>query len=137
MEIRIAAIEAFRRMPCNIDVSIVYVTWYSYFRHKCCINFVSGNYSLFLPKSETMLMMSLLLCPLQRTNLLDTMYDKTEDAELRIFSYMGLMQCPTSQIIQNVKNLLESEENMQGMLELCATIEYSSINFIYFSEFLH
>ncbi|XP_039263293.2 uncharacterized protein LOC120339267 [Styela clava] len=67
MEIRIAAIEAHRRMPCSVD----------------------------------------------RSALMTTLRNEDADSEIRIAAYKGLMQCPTFELVKDVKDILEIEQNMQ------------------------
>ena len=40
--------------------------------------------------------------------------DQTEDAELRIAAYLGVMRCPTYNTISLVENVLQHEEVNQG-----------------------
>lgn len=42
--------------------------------------------------------------------------DNSEDSEIRIAAYLGVMKCPNYQTILDIKDLLNNEEINQGTL---------------------
>ena len=89
-EVRVAAMNAFRRMPCNSDVS------------------KSG----FVPKFKSYL--NGLQNSLERV-----VFDRDVDSEVRIAAYMQMINCPTSRFVSNVVKMLDDEPSQQSRVQFC------------------
>ncbi|KAH8034780.1 hypothetical protein HPB51_002194 [Rhipicephalus microplus] len=56
--------------------------------------------------------------PEMHPKLMELMSNPSEDVEIRIASYLAVMNCPTMQDIMDIKKMLEKEEINQGKLRL-------------------
>lgn len=102
LELRLAAIRAFRRIPCHHDVSITTQQWQSL--HWCYV-----YYGIIY-----IIALCSFLC-YQRRALTQAFQRQQENVEVRIAAYQQLMHCPNQEIFTIVKKTLRNEKSSQGI----------------------